>query len=901
MTKKDKKAPFTESDIVPYETTDLTGERVVVFSPHPDDETIGCGGAIAAHCKNGDRVKAVIFTNGDKADASDRFGKEEYVRLREEEALRACGVLGVEDTEFWGYPDRELTPTEEVVERVSALLKDYKPTLVYSPSPTEVHPDHRGASRAVWEAARVVETSPKVVFYELGVPIRPNLLVDITPHAEVKKKALRAYETQLEENDYLTKTLGLNRYRTYTLRPEVEYAEGFYIVPSGWLKKVPYDDLERRMFEPLPKAAPDRNPLVSVIVRTYNRPGLLWNCLESLLKQTYKNFEVVLVNDGGQDVAGLVSEFSGKLEINHIRHTESKGRPAALNTGLENSRGRLIAFLDDDDVYYPDHLMVLVRHLAGSGYKVAYASTISRIYNEREGAEGGGGGGGLEFVKDGHLFDAEFDRNRLLFENFIPIMCVMLDRGVVEKIGRFDEKMEIYEDWDYWIRASRLYDFLHIRETTAEYRYYDEETMLPLHALKFDFEDWSKRLAEKHEEYMSAGTPEEKDRLLLRLEGSIAEMKGRIESLERSVSARDETISTLNETIGQKGEEVTRLDGALRHKEGQLNNICNSNGWKALLKYYRVRDRILSKGGKRRKALEIVLNFLRGLTRLNLDKSLSYIKDSGFKAFLSKVLEKLTGTPGAGPPPEPPVEERVDESYLKWIERNEPSRGECERQRGVSFPSSPVISLVVSAFHTRPPYLKEMVESVLAQTYGGWELCVACGRGSGEHKSLAGYARNDRRIKVKPLATDMGTALNSNEALGLARVGAEFVACVRPHDTLPPFALFEVVKAVGRNPGADFLYSDNDSISPRGTRLAPHFKPDWSPDTLRSWNYVSDLAVIKRSLLVGADLLRPGFEGAETYDLVFRATEAARSIVHIPKVLYHSRLGPDGEGCPPPT
>ncbi len=113
--------------------------------------------------------------------------------------------------------------------------------------------------------------------------------------------------------------------------------------------------------------------------------------------QTYKSFEVVLVNDGGDDDE-LIREFKGQLNINYIRHPTQKGRASALNTGIKNSRGQYISFLDDDDIYYPNHLMILVKHLLESNCKVAYTSVISKTYKNGLTCE-------LELVNEGESLD----------------------------------------------------------------------------------------------------------------------------------------------------------------------------------------------------------------------------------------------------------------------------------------------------------------------------------------------------------------------------------------------------------------------------------------------------------------------------------------------------------------
>lgn len=587
---KELTIPFCESDILPYQTVSLTGEKVLVFAPHPDDETVGCGGTIASHCRHGDPVKIIILTNGDKADTRNRYSREEYVTVRKTEAQQAGVILGVNDIEFWGYPDRGLRPDENLISRISDLLKDYKPTLIYCPSPTEVHPDHRSTSQAVWKTILSNKyILNKMAFYELGIPFRPNTLVDITPYIEVKRKALKTYKSQQAENDYYNKILGLNKYRTYTLSPKVAYAEGYYIVSSERLKTTPFDTLELCIFQPLPRMFLGNNPLVSVIIGTNNRPQLLRNCLRSLLVQTYKSFEVVLVNDGGEDEEELIREFKGHLNINYIRHPAQKGRASALNTGIKNSRGQYIAFLDDNDIYYPNHLMILVKHLLESNCKVAYTSVISKTYKNGLTCE-------LELVNEGESFDDDFDRNKILYEKYIPFIGVMVDRGVVEKIGYFDEEMKIHEDWDYWIRVSRFYNFVHIKETTAEYRYYEEKVLQP-HNLNSDTDEWSFKLFHKNRRYISEGS-------LLQYTKTIA----------ASLTDKDRQIQSLMQSTVNKDKHIQSLTHSIENKDILLNQICNSLGWQLIDSIRRWLNKYSPPGTKRRRLCAKVIKGIKFMT-----------------------------------------------------------------------------------------------------------------------------------------------------------------------------------------------------------------------------------------------------------------------------------------------
>lgn len=228
-------------------------------------------------------------------------------------------------------------------------------------------------------------------------------------------------------------------------------------------------------------------------------------------------------------------------------------------------------------------------------------------------------------------------------------------------------------------------------------------------------------------------------------------------------------------------------------------------------------------------------------------------------------------------------------SYERWIAANEPRAADLDAQRAAA-PDGPLISIVVPTYATDPAHLRAMFESVFRQTYPRWELCVADGSppGAAARDVLATFAAADPRVRVTLLRGNRGIAGNSNAALALA--SGDFVALLDHDDTLAPFALFEVARALSRHLDADVLYSDEDKIDARGTcRRDHHFKPDWSPDTLRSQNYITHLAVLRRSLVEELGGFRDGFEGSQDYDLILRATERARRVVHIPKVLYHWR------------
>ncbi len=223
------------SQVYPYGGVDLRGMDAIVVAPHPDDESIGCGGSIVRHLTAGSRVMVIFLTDGQKGDFEDRFGGE-YLKIRRESTLRALDVLGVKDYEFWGYPDSELERFGNVVfDRLKETIGRFKPDILYAPSPFEPHPDHRTAALVGWRLWKKMKQ--RVAFYEALAPLFPNMINDITDVAETKSRAIGCYHTELVYSDYVSRTAGLNKYRTSTLSRESLFAEAFMLLDEDHQKK----------------------------------------------------------------------------------------------------------------------------------------------------------------------------------------------------------------------------------------------------------------------------------------------------------------------------------------------------------------------------------------------------------------------------------------------------------------------------------------------------------------------------------------------------------------------------------------------------------------------------------------------------------------------------------------
>ena len=207
---------------------------------------------------------------------------------------------------------------------------------------------------------------------------------------------------------------------------------------------------------------------------------------------------------------------------------------------------------------------------------------------------------------------------------------------------------------------------------------------------------------------------------------------------------------------------------------------------------------------------------------------------------------------------------------------------------------APVISILVPLYQTEENWLRRCVESVLAQIYPHWELCLVDDASPDARVAEVAreYALADDRICFTRRSANGHISEASNSALEMAR-GA-YVALLDHDDELRPHALLEVAAALMASPEAGLVYSDEDKIDEAGRRFDPYFKPDWDPELLRSQNYACHFTTIRTTLVRGVGGFRKGFEGSQDHDLILRCTEGLRpdQVLHIPKVLYHWRAIP---------
>ena len=265
----------------------------------------------------------------------------------------------------------------------------------------------------------------------------------------------------------------------------------------------------------------------------------------------------------------------------------------------------------------------------------------------------------------------------------------------------------------------------------------------------------------------------------------------------------------------------------------------------------------------------------RKLSPYTIRKGFRYMKHYGPKEFWIRLHERFE-------PEEVP--------YGPWYRAYIPTEETLEIQRKQKFDYSPLISIAVPAYHTPVEFLRQMIESLIFQTYSNWELCIVNASPDNEEmqKVLAEYSAGDSRVRFCNLKENLGIAENTNRAFAMAK--GEFVGLLDHDDLLAPNALYEIVKILQDHPQADALYTDEDKVTTElDEHFQPHLKPDFNLDLLRSNNYICHFLVVRRSVVQKAGGFRREFDGAQDYDFIFRCVEQAREVIHVPEILYHWR------------
>jgi LmbE family N-acetylglucosaminyl deacetylase/GT2 family glycosyltransferase len=453
----------SEEDLIPYTPGRLDGSPVLVLAPHPDDEVFGCGGAIVQSLAAGAEVHLVVLTDG---------AAQGDPGIRRAEALEASVRLGLGEPEFWGLADRSLKPDDpNLAGRLRDLLVDMLPRLVLLPSPAEIHPDHRAVAVLVYSLIQSAVPgselqnalqSTRLATYEVSAVLRPNVLLDISAEWETVVSAAQAYASQIDVHPYVEVMDGMARSRRLTLPKAVQRAEAYHVVDPRYVRT--HSVAEWAAAQGPSVGLEDAGEVVEidVVVRTRNRPHLLRQALDSIRAQIHPAHKVIVVNDGGESVVEICSQDTDGLDLELIEFEESRGRAAAAQAGLDCASTSHVVFLDDDDLMYPDHLLVLARAVA-RGVTAPYVDAVQGLWRMTD-------GGDLERISRHRTFGGDFDSSLFGLVNHIPLPCVAIPRELAQELGGFDPQLEMYEDWDLLLRLVTRSSLVYIPRITCEYR-----------------------------------------------------------------------------------------------------------------------------------------------------------------------------------------------------------------------------------------------------------------------------------------------------------------------------------------------------------------------------------------------------------------------------------------------
>lgn len=398
----------------------------------------------------------------------------------------------------------------------------------------------------------------------------------------------------------------------------------------------------------------------------------------------------------------------------------------------------------------------------------------------------------------------------------------------------------------------------------------------------------------------------DKDHQIAKLQAITRDRRQAVEKVTAELQQLHDTVERLERLLSDKEQQINGFLVAVKMRDQTLWEIETSLAWNLVTRYRRMRQKFFPDGSRRGKYYHLLKKFVKVFIqegpRNALRKTLKATLRSISLLFTNSSSGCLYETTAAylDQASKPQHLLLPEDPYNVWLGVNAWSdKAETHLRKRLMRRADqlPLISVVMPLLKPDSNYVTRAVSSVKRQIYENWELCVAVDASGGKITSVTwdDSVAADSRIKVALLSnkSDMARAVNS--AAELAE--GEFVAFLNPADELAPDALAEFALYLAEQPETDFVYSDEDKIDKWGRRFDPQFKPGWSPELLLSYMYCGWSIVVRREIFQRIGGMKEGYEGAEHYDFVLRASEQARQVGHLPLVLYHRRCCPSEEAA----
>ena len=608
----------------------------------------------------------------------------------------------------------------------------------------------------------------------------------------------------------------------------------------------------RKLYQPISLL-----PLVSVIVPTMNRPKLLERALRSLVDQTYKNWQAIVVNDAGEDVQELVMSIDFSNRIQYVSHPENKGLPSARNTAIKASAGSIICYLDDDDVFLSEHLTTIVDTLNKKQAEFVYCEAVYVVEKDQNGIT-------QEVSRSTPLSGIPYSKDHLDVSNFIPVNTWGHRRELLDKSGFFDTDLTALEDWEMLLRFSRLTNFIHVPKLTVEVHQRDSSG--DDHMLNRERSKFPQLYRKLYDRYPVDSRKVQNKRIALLASWGI-DYKPAYIGTDRSVTAIATANSPLEKTLVSHG----FLGGSL----AEVARTMVKNNPKEFAEKEKKHELYFD-------VAKEILHRYREQSDDSQQSTDSVLREASH--LLSEVLGEVPGMKEVQVLREEIAELQQTKDYQLWMHNHQLREidGQLFAERMVmKWNQKPVFHCIMFLFPGEENLLADTLDSFGSQLYQEWRLTV-----------IAETPAPDPLWKELEVLewVQFNEGANPYELLNsfVFEIPADWVAIIEPGVRLVPHALIQVADYINIKPSWKLIYTDEDIIDAQEGHIAPKFKPDFNLDMLRSQPYIGNACFVKWDALktVGG---YEAFAGIENHDIALKVFEnfGEKGLGHIADVLFH--------------
>ncbi len=868
---------INENELIPYQATKLPQGPYLLFAPHPDDETLGMGGTIIRATRDGILVHVVFMTCGE-------MGGDP--RVRREESLRAADILGVSRRYFLNLMDRKVGESQCPEGQLQTILNECEPKTLFLPSFQEIHPDHRATTRMILSLLKKSGIDIPLWFYEINRQGEINHLVDITAVIEIKKRAIACYESQLDQLDYESHSLSLNRTRSITLGEASLYSEGFWVQ-----EHVNNHDAEAAYAEHLSKY------LVTPLVTRNSDPVRPHDTIkhENPVSNKRKDFQInthglrPTTNHESFDMAMPINSFQIKVKNDARQIRRMKER-----------------------IKHQD--MTLKRYVALNGQLAKAVNETHDVLHQ--------------IIRENEVIQ----QRTAALEKECAQVAQARSHQLASAYIQIGLRLRYHMTRMPWVLLTKVKGWVKCIDPRGRCK-------------KGDKRDGITPIVRGFDDHMGNRDAGEGDGEMLNFEEIMIEshLFPALELLDHQTFQMKNRELNLHDERLVHG--VTRvIDVPLSHRiafpvTAHCQNLAAIRLFMAT--YQRINPGTLIMDLYNGTAPHQWLRRCEVPVPSILDNAFLTLPFDPIEA--SEKCRYLVTLMITGGKPEMPVavwahahdHSTPFETYQAWIAANEKNEKAIEdgerrsqitsssemkdRNPNVAFPPccdglhayddelfligiSVVFPLHIKGGSDFPTeeMIHQSVNSLICQTCDQWQLIILYDPETDcPDRTLLDRWGDESRILF--ISSSCQQKPETALTLALDHASGDFVTFLYPADTLAPNAVSECLTLLASRPDTHVVYSDEDWISRDNVRMDPFFKPDWSPDLLLAFSgYPGGMTLFRTSVLQKAGEFTEGCATCASYDGILRVVDQLSSdsppssglstpILHLPKILYHRR------------